>query len=72
MAHKVAQPVRRDSIHVLRRDRDGKWWAGPWKWTGRTFVSNPAHRWATRSERAMRARVEDEGFTGVTIVRVDR
>lgn len=67
MAHRIRQPGRR-SRFVLRRDSDGKVWAGPYRWTGAVFTSTESLWWATATVAAMQARVDDEGFGGVTIV----
>lgn len=71
MAHRIRQPSRRSKF-VLRRDSDGKVWAGPYRWTGAVFTSTESLWWATATVAAMQARVDDEGFGGVTIVELPR
>ena len=75
LAHRIKQPATATatvSMFVLRRDRDGKVWAGPYKWRGVTFTSNKGAWWGTATAAAMQARVNDEGFTGCTIMQVRR
>jgi hypothetical protein len=71
MGHRIRQPSPRLRF-VLRRDSDGKVWAGPYRWTGAVFTSTESLWWATATATAMQARVNDEGFGGVTIVKLPR
>ena len=59
-------------MFVLRRHKDGKCWAGPWRFTGKAFTVHREYWWATATEAAMQARVADEGFSGVSVVEVPR
>lgn len=75
LAHRIKQPATATatvSMFVLRRDRDGKVWAGPYRWTGATFTDAKKFWWGTATAAAMQARVNDEGFTGCTIMQVRR
>lgn len=75
LAHRIRQPQPRPSkmsMFVLRRDSDGKVWAGPYKWTGATFTDQRKFWWGTATVAAMQARVNDEGLTGCTITQVPR
>ena len=74
LSHQIRQPSRVPpaTMFVLRRDKDGKCWAGPWRFTGNTFTVHRKYWWATATEAAMQARVADEGFRGVSVVEVLR
>lgn len=58
-------------MFVLRRNRDGKCWAGPFRFTGKAFTIHKKYWWATATKVAMDARVADEGFKGVEIVEIE-
>lgn len=75
LSHQIRQPQRREvaaTMFVLRRDRDGKVWAGPYRWTGVTFTESKRFWWGTATAAAMQARVADEGFSGVSVVEIRR
>ena len=57
------------SYYVARRT-DGKYWAGEWRWRGRTFTAVPryVYRWGT--ERACRASIEANGIRDAVPVRI--
>lgn len=74
LSHQIRQPdrVQPVTMFVLRRDKDGKCWAGPWRFTGKAFTIHKQYWWGTATRQAMQARVDDEGFRGVSVVEVAR
>ena len=55
---------------IVRRNNDGRTWAGPHRWNGNTFTD--AHRFwfMFASESSAVAAVEGNGFAGVTVVQI--
>ena len=55
---------------IVRRNNDGRTWAGPHRWNGNTFTD--AHRfWLMfASESSAVAAVEGNGFAGVLVVQI--
>ncbi len=55
--------------YAVRRS-DGKYWAGPYRWQGRTFTADRrfVHLWGTEVSAA--TAVAWEGFDDVTVVRL--
>ena len=73
LAHKLftkhQQPTR--TVWVAVRVKDGRYWAGEWKWYGRTFTSDPrmAYLWARREQ--VESTLLWGGWEGVVPVEVD-
>ena len=55
---------------VIRRDNDGRTWAGSHRWNGNTFTD--AHRFwfMFASKSSAMAAVEGNGFVNVTVVQI--
>jgi hypothetical protein len=72
LAHLIKQPQQRKTVFVVVRLRDGKYWAGEWKWRGRTFTSRKhvAYLWGRRE--SAQSAVEQCGWKGVEVREVSR
>jgi hypothetical protein len=55
---------------VVRRNNDGRTWAGPYRWNGNTFTSAERFWFMFASKSSAVAAVEGNGFAGVTVVRI--
>lgn len=61
--------VRRHSVWVAVR-RDGKCWAGEWRWRGITFTEHWRYTYRWGSERACRAAIEMNGIRNTEAKRI--
>jgi hypothetical protein len=55
---------------VLVRDRDGKTWAGPYRWQGQTFTEAERFWYLFANVESARAAVAGNGFVGVTVKQI--
>lgn len=62
----LPQPRQRWAV---RRD-DGKYWAGPYKWQGRTFSNNPALRYLYGTRAAAESAILWSGLDKVTVEQI--
>lgn len=51
---------------VLVRDRDGRVWAGPYRWRGQTFTEAERFWYQFTNQESAQAAVAGHGFVGVT------
>ena len=51
---------------VLVRDRDGKVWAGPYRWQGQTFTKAERFLYQFTNHESAQSAVTGSGFVGVT------
>lgn len=49
---------KKRKVYAVRRVADGKWWAGPHRWKGSTFSTDPRFWYLVGTETAARAAVE--------------
>lgn len=64
IAERQAKPSR--SRWVLVRDRDGRVWAGPYRWRGQTFTKADRFWYQFTNQESAQAAVNEHGFVGVT------
>lgn len=55
---------------VIRRNNDGRTWAGPYRWNGNTFTSADRFWFMFANKSSALAAVEGHGFAGVTVVQI--
>jgi hypothetical protein len=55
---------------VLVRDRDGRVWAGPYRWQGQTFTEAERFWYLFANVESARAAVAGNGFVGVTVKQI--
>jgi hypothetical protein len=70
LAHSIRQPEPK-KMWAVRRNRDGAWWAGPYRWRGETFTPLPRRAYVWGSQPAAMSAVQWGGWQGVTVVEVD-
>jgi hypothetical protein len=64
IAERQAKPSR--SRWVLVRDRDGRVWAGPYRWRGQTFTEADRFWYQFTNHESAQAAITGHGFVGVT------
>lgn len=52
---------------VLVRDRDGKTWAGPYRWQGQTFTTSERFWYLFNNVESANAAIIGSGFFGVSV-----
>ncbi len=52
---------------VLVRDRDGKTWAGPYRWQGQTFTTSERFWYLFNNIESANAAIIGSGFVGVSV-----
>jgi hypothetical protein len=52
---------------VLVRDRDGKTWAGPYRWQGQTFTTSERFWYLFNNVESANAAIIGSGFVGVSV-----
>lgn len=55
---------------VIVRDRDGRIWAGPYRWRGQTFTEAERFWYMFANIESAMAAVEGHGFVGVTVKQI--
>ena len=55
---------------VLVRDRDGKAWAGPYRWQGQTFTEAERFWYWFANVESANAAIIGSGFVGVTVKQI--
>jgi hypothetical protein len=55
---------------VLIRDRDGRVWAGPYRWRGQTFTEAERFWYQFTNHESAQAAVTGHGFVGVTVKQI--
>ena len=55
---------------VVRRNNDGRTWAGSYRWNGNTFTEANRFWFMFASESSALAAVEGNGFVNVTVVQI--
>jgi hypothetical protein len=55
---------------VVRRDSDGRIWAGPYRWQGHTFTEAERFWYLFANVESARAAVVGSGFVGVTVKQI--
>lgn len=55
---------------VVRRNNDGRTWAGPYRWNGNTFTSADRFWFMFASKSSAVAAVDGNGFVGVSVVQI--
>jgi len=58
------------SRFVLIRDRDGRVWAGPYRWRGQTFTEAERFWYQFTNQESAQAAVTGHGFVGVTVKQI--
>ena len=64
-------PPPRRTVYAVRRDSDGRYWAGPYKYQGRTFTTTPNLIYVWGSRKAAESALLWGGWRGVTVVEAD-
>ncbi len=59
-----------DQRWVLVRDRDGRTWAGPYRWQGQTFTEAERFWYLFANVESARAAVTGNEFVGVTVKQI--
>lgn len=71
LAHRLAPQSKVPDeriVYAVRRAKDGLWWAGEYKWQGKTFTSNLRNRYLWGSDNAAKAAVDANGLRNVEVV----
>jgi hypothetical protein len=68
ITERQAKPSR--SRWVLVRDRDGKTWAGPYRWQGQTFTESERFWYQFNNIDSATAALTGHGFVGVTVKQI--
>ena len=55
---------------VLIRDRDGRAWAGPYRWQGQTFTESERFWYLFNNIDSAIAAIDGHGFVGVTVQQI--
>jgi hypothetical protein len=55
---------------VLVRERDGKTWAGPYRWQGQTFTESERFWYLFNNIDSAIAAIDGHGFVGVTVQQI--
>jgi hypothetical protein len=55
---------------VLVRERDGKTWAGPYRWKGQTFTESQRFWYLFNNIDSATAAIDGHGFVGVTVQQI--
>ena len=55
---------------VLIRDRDGKTWAGPYRWQGQTFTTSERFWYLFANVESANAAIIGSGFVGVSVLQI--
>jgi len=55
---------------VLIRDRDGRVWAGPYRWRGNTFTESQKFWYLFANTESANAAINGNGFVGVKVKRI--
>jgi hypothetical protein len=71
LAHLIKQPQQRKTVFAVRRDVDGLWWIGPYKWDGRRYTDTESRAYVWVRCTAAESAVAWSGLSGVTVVEVD-
>jgi hypothetical protein len=54
----------------LIRDRDGKTWAGPYRWQGQTFTTSERFWYLFANVESANAAIIGSGFVGVSVLQI--
>ena len=68
LAERQARPG--GSRWVLIRDRDGRVWAGPYRWQGQTFTEAERFWYWFANVESANAAIIGSGFVGVTVKQI--
>ena len=55
---------------LIIRDRDGRVWAGPYRWKGETFTKSQRYWYLFANVESAQAAVTGHGFVGVTVWKI--
>jgi hypothetical protein len=68
LLERQAQPSRH--LWVLLRERDGRVWAGPYRWQGQTFTEAERFWYRFANVESANAAIIGNGFAGVTVKQI--
>jgi hypothetical protein len=72
MKWKILERRIKPSKHrwVLTRDRDGRVWAGPYRWQGETFTESERFWYQFANIESANAAISGSGFVGVRVKQI--